>query len=129
MISDAIRKFIEKSDYAFVASADETGAPHLAAGTGPNCPDDRHLAFKAWFCQKTLRNAALNSRLAVAIIDRLGNGYQFTGTVVKLNDIAFLDGIAPGKEAPGTPQVQSILKIRVDEIMEFSVGVHTDLPV
>jgi uncharacterized protein len=128
MISDAIRQFVEKADYAFVASVDEKGSPHLATGTGPNCPDSGHLAFEAWFCQKTLRNAALNPRLAVAIIDRSGNGYQFTGTVEKLADTAFLDGIVPGKEASGMPQVRSRLAFRVDEVMELTADGHSDLP-
>jgi uncharacterized protein len=128
MISDAIRLFIEKTAHAFVASVNEAGAPHLAAGTDPSCPDSRHLAFEAWFCPTTLRNAAHNPRVAVAVVDASGKGYQFAGTVGNLVDIAFLDGLPAGKEAPGMPQVRSRLVVRVEEVMEFSAGVHSDLP-
>ena len=128
MISDSIRLFIGKAAKAFVASVDDTGAPHLAAGSDPTCPDSRHLAFEAWFCHTTLRNTALNPRVAVAVVEGSGKGYQFVGTVEKLVDTAFLDGLPAGKEAPGMPQVRSRLLVRVDGVMDFSVGVHTDLP-
>ncbi len=128
MISDAVKKFIESSDIAFVASADETGAPHLAAGSGPKVPDPRHLVFEAWFCHTTLKNVESNPRVTVAVVTGAGNGYQLGGTVEKIVDTAFLDGYAPDAEAPEVPQVQSRLTVRVDAVMEFSAGTHSDRP-
>ncbi len=128
MISDAIKLFIEAIDVAFVASADETGTPHLAAGREPKVPDPDHLVFEAWFCHTTLRNVALNPRVSVAAVTGAGGGYQFGGTVERIIDTAFLDGYAPGTEALDMPQVQSRLVVRVDEVMEFSSGAHTDRP-
>lgn len=129
MITDKLKLFIETIDRAYVASADEHGAPHLAAGTDPKVPDPRHLVFEAWFCPTTLRNVAQNPRVAVAIVvPDSGAGYQLSGTVETVVDTALLDGYAPGAEEPGLPQVQSRLLVRVDEVMEFSAGVHSDHP-
>jgi predicted pyridoxine 5'-phosphate oxidase superfamily flavin-nucleotide-binding protein len=129
MISDKLKLFIETIDRAYVASADESGVPHLAAGTDPKIPDPRHLVFEAWFCPTTLRNVARNPRVTVAIVvPDSGAGYQLCGTVETMIDTAVLDGYAPGTEEPGLPQVQSRLVVRVDEVMEFSAGVHSDRP-
>jgi hypothetical protein len=50
------------------------------------------------------------------------------GMVEKTMDIGILDGYAPdGKERP-MPQFLCQLAIRVDEILEFNHGVHTDRP-
>jgi uncharacterized protein len=128
MIADTVKLFIETIDYAFVASADETGTPHLATGSAPQVPDPRHLVFEAWFCPTTRRNVAHNPRVAVAVIAASGTGYQFGGTVEKIVDTALLNGYAPELEVPGMPQVQSRLVVRVDQVMEFSGGAHTDQP-
>jgi hypothetical protein len=48
--------------------------------------------------------------------------------VEKVIPIGILDGYAPEVEAPGTPQVESRMVVRVEEIMEFSTGAHTDHP-
>ena len=128
MISDAMKLFIETIDYAFVASADERGTPHLAAGSAPKVPDPHHLLFEAWFCPTTLRNVVHNPRVSVAVVTPSGAGYQLGGTVEKIVDAALLNGYAPEMEEPGMPQVQSRLVVRVDEVMEFSAGTHTDRP-
>jgi len=128
MISDAIKLFVESLDTAFVATVDENGKPHLAAGTVPQIPDPSHLVFEAWLCPTTLRNAARNPHIAVAVVAGPGTGYQFGGVVEKIADSAILDGYAPDIEAQGIPQVQYHLVVRVDEVMEFSSGAHTDRP-
>jgi predicted pyridoxine 5'-phosphate oxidase superfamily flavin-nucleotide-binding protein len=127
MISDSIKGFIERAAYAFVASADKEGHPHLAAGRGLRVPDSGRLVFEAWFCSTTLRNLAQNPRVAVAVTDPAsGIGYQLTGRVELREDIAVLDGYAPDFEPPGMPQMQSRLMIIVNGIMAFSAGAHTD---
>lgn len=129
MISDIIKIFIETIDYAFVASADATGIPHLAAGRELKVPDSHHLVFDAWFCSTTLRNVTQNPHVAVVVIlPDSGAGYQLAGTIEHMVDSALLDGYVPGEEERGMPQVQSRLVIRVDEVMEFSAGSHTDRP-
>ena len=130
MISETIKMFVESFDAAFVASADGTGVPHLAVGRDPKIPDPDHLAFEAWFCRTTLKNVTENRRVAVAVVmPDSGAGYQFIGTVEEVATTALLDGHAEEDiEPPGMPQVQSRLLVRVDLVMEFSEGAHTDRP-
>lgn len=129
MITDKMKRFIEEVNCAFVASADQRARPHLAAGRSLKVTDPNHLAFEAWFCHKTLENVAEVPRLAIAIIDSAsGMGYQLTARVESTTQISVLDGYAPGIEEPGMPQAQWRMVVKVEEIMEFSSGVHTDHP-
>lgn len=129
MITGKMQRFIEEVDRAYVASTDQGERPHLAVGKGVRVPDPRHVIFEAWFCRKTLENVAHNPQVALAIIDPAsGAGYQLAGTVESTAAIGILNGYAPTIEAPGTPQVESRMVVRVEEIMEFSHGSHTDTP-
>lgn len=129
MITETIKRFIEGSDYAFVASADRGGSPHLAAGQGLRVPDPSHLVFEAWFCHTTIQNLEGNPAVAIAVADPAsGNGYQFVGRIDMSEAAAVLDGYAPDVEPPGMPQVQWRLHVRVEKIMAFSAGRHTDRP-
>lgn len=129
MLTEEIRRFIESMEHAFVASADEFGRPHLAVGRDLHVMDNSHLVFEAWFCHKTMENVTRNPYVAVAVsASALGNGYQFSGVVEETAQTAILDGYAPSAEEPGMPQVQYRLVVMVNEIMEFSAGIHTDKP-
>ena len=130
MISETIKMFVESLGAAYVASTDATGTPHLAVGRDPKIPDPEHLAFEAWFCPTTLKNVTENPRVAVVVVlPDSDSGYQFIGTVDQIAATALLDGHAGEDiEPPGMPQVQSRLLVRVDVVMEFSEGAHTDRP-
>jgi hypothetical protein len=129
MITEIVKCFIEGMAYAVVASADSRCRPHLATGRDLRVPDPDHLVLDAWFCVTTLQNVATNPRVAVIIADPVtSNGYQLLGHVEKAEGIAMMDGYAPEAELPGTPQVQSRLVVRVDTLMAYSAGVHSDLP-
>lgn len=130
MISKKMKRFIEESDYAFVASANQRARPHLAASRGLKVPDPLHVVFEAWFCRKTMENVSEVPRVAIAVVDPLsGAGYQLFGAVESVAEVGLLDGYVPGIEEPGMPQVQWRMTVRVEEIMEFSHGVHTDHPI
>jgi general stress protein 26 len=127
IISDDIKEFIRTIPIAFVASTDESGHPHLAAGTGLEVRQGRYLNFENWFCTTTLRNVARNPNIAVAVTTADGRaGYQFLGRVSRSEEEAIIDGYAPKVEKPGTPQALIRMIVEVEEIMEFSAGVHTD---
>jgi len=129
MITENIKRFIEGVEYAFVASADAHGCPHLAAGQGLRSPDPGHLVFEAWFCHTTLQNLEGNPSIAIAVADPVsGNGYQFIGRIERSEEASVLDGYAPDVEIPGMPQVKSRLYVSVEKIMDFSAGRHTDQP-
>jgi len=130
MITESVKKLIEKLDYALVASADKSGVPHLAAGRDLEVPDAQHIVFRAWFCSTTLRNLEANARISVAVVDPTnGDGFQLAGRMEAVKPTAFLDGLAPGEEPPGTPQVESSLTVLVERVMAFSAGAHTDQPI
>lgn len=129
MLTEQVLRFIEKAGLAFVASTDGKGNPHLAVGKGLRAVDVDHVAFENWFCQTTLRNVALNPEVALAVCSAdAETGYQLLGVVTQASDAAILDGFAPEVELPGTPQTLTRLVVRVREVMAFSAGVHTDLP-
>jgi len=129
MITEILRKFIEEVNYAFVATADPGGNPHLASGKGLRIPDSGHLMFDAWFCRRTLENLGRNPRVAVAVVAvPSGTGYQFTGTVAEIAEAGILDGYSPETEPTVMPQVCWRMTVRVEEVLEFSHGIHSDVP-
>lgn len=129
MITDEIKRFIEGIPLAIVASSDISGNPHLALGSCIKALDGHHLALENWYCQTTLRNLDQNPRIAIAVMALDSNiGYQFIGNVVHGYDVAILNGYAPEAEQPGGPQVLTRIVVRVEEILAFCSGIHTDRP-
>jgi hypothetical protein len=127
MISTKMKKFMESTGRAIVASADALGNPHLAVGQDLRVVDPDHLVFEAWFCPKTLENVSGNPKVAIAVTDpSSGMGFQLAGVVENTSEVGILNGYVPGVEEPGTPQVESRLVVRIIRLMEFSPGAHTD---
>jgi predicted pyridoxine 5'-phosphate oxidase superfamily flavin-nucleotide-binding protein len=130
MISAEIKRFVEAQGVAAVASADADGRPHLALGSGIKVLDDEHLLFESWFCPTTLRNVEQNQQVAVAVMAHdSASGYQFIGSVVHGFDIALLDGYTPGAVPVSDLQALSQLVVRVEEVLAFCTGIHSDFPV
>ena len=129
MVTDEIKRFAERIGHAYVATSDSNGHPHLAAGRGISVFEPDVLVFEAWFCLTTLRNLQENPRVALAIADpATGNGYQFAGTVQKMEQTAILNGYTTADETTGLPQVQWRLELRVESVMAFSADAHSDRP-
>jgi predicted pyridoxine 5'-phosphate oxidase superfamily flavin-nucleotide-binding protein len=130
MISAEIKRFVEARGVATVASADAYGRPHLALGGGIKVLDGEHLLFENWFCQTTLRNVEQNQSVAVAVMaQESATGYQFIGNVVHGSDVALLDGYTPGMIPVSDLQALTCLVVRVEEVLAFCSGIHSDLPV
>lgn len=129
MITDEIKRFIEGISLAMVASADVSGNPHLALGSDIKALDGHHLVLENWYCQTTLRNLGQNPRIAIAVMGQDSKiGYQFIGNVVHGFDVAILNGYAPEAEQPGAPQVLTRIVVKVEEVLAFCSGIHTDRP-
>lgn len=129
MITEEITLFIEGISLAIVASADVSGNPHLALGSGLKALDGHHLMLENWYCRTTLNNLDQNPRIAIAVMARDSTiGYQFIGHVVHGYDAAFLDGYVPHGEQPGELQALTRIIVNVEEIMAFCSGLHTDRP-
>jgi uncharacterized protein len=129
MITDEITRFIEGISLAMVASADVSGNPHLALASGIKVLDGHHLVLEDWYCQTTLRNVDQNSNIAIAVMAQDSKiGYQFIGKVVHGYDVAILDGYVPEAEQSGELQALTRFVVRVEEILAFCSGIHTDRP-
>lgn len=129
MLTEKIIQVIDRATVAFVASADTEGRPHLAAGENLRVVDTDHLMFENWFCPTTLRNVAQNKQVAVAVIlPDSEAGFQFLGSVTHAFDAAILNGYAPYVEKPGMPQTLTRLVVRVEAVLTFLSGIHTDIP-
>ncbi|WP_243375302.1 pyridoxamine 5'-phosphate oxidase family protein [Geotalea sp. SG265] len=129
ILTDEMQRFIEATGHAFVASSDATGYPHLAAGRDLHVRDDSHLIFEAWFCHTTMENVTANPKVAVAVTAPAADrGYQFGGVVESAADTAIMDGFTGEEEDSAIPQVQYRLIIRVEKVMEFTSGMHSDQP-
>lgn len=130
MISPEIKRFVESRGVATVASADAGGFPHLALGNDIKVLDGEHLLFENWFCQTTLRNIKQNRQVAIAVMaPESATGYQFIGSVVHGFDVAILDGYTPGTLPVDDLQSLTRLVVRVERVLAFCTGIHSDLPV
>jgi len=130
MFTDAIRQFIEEVGFVFVASSDSFGCPHMAIGDHIVVSGDSKLVFENWFCPTTLQNIACNPRVSVvATSPDNGNGYQMLGSVIRSAETAFLDGYDPTVNMPETPQVLTRFTVKIEKILEFTSGIHSDIPI
>ncbi|HXE97052.1 MAG TPA: pyridoxamine 5'-phosphate oxidase family protein [Dongiaceae bacterium] len=129
MFTEEIRRCIEGISLAMVATSDESGNPHLAVANRVLTLDDQHLMLENWYCPATLRNIARNPSVAIVVMSRDAEiGYQFIGNVAHGYDVALLSGYAPEVEPPGEPQALTRIVVRVDEVLAFCSGIHTDQP-
>lgn len=132
MQTDKLREVIrlaEKIGFAFVASADKNGAPHIAAAGKLTLADKDSVAVEEWFCPGTIANLNMNKHVSIVVWSKEpDNGYQLVGEVKKINDLGMLDGFSPALEsAHPLPQVKKQLLIKIDKILEFKLAPHSDI--
>jgi hypothetical protein len=127
-IPEHVKEFITRISVIYVATADRHGLPHMAAVQGLTLVDDERLSFTSWFCAKTVANVRESPHVALTVWDPAQNrGYQLLGSIEKVEDLAVLDGYVPDVEKGGKiPQVQRRLLMRVDRILDFRCGPHSD---
>lgn len=130
MITESIQRMIENLPYVFVATSDPAGHPHMAIGEQVAISGDSLLIFENWFCPSTLQNISCNTHVSVvAVSPDSGKGFQMLGSVVRSADMAILDGYDPNVKLPETPQVLTRFTVKVEKILEFTKGIHSDLPI
>ncbi len=118
-----------KGAHLFVTTADPRGHPHVApAARMKGLPGKGEVEVEAWFCPATLRNLERNNRVNLVVWDPgLNEGYQLLGKNEAVEEIAILDGYdASAVENFQIPQVERRLKIRVEKVLSFRRGAHTD---
>lgn len=119
----------EKVGHVFVATADPGGMPHItAAGKLELAPEGR-VTVTEWFCPGTVANLHANKCISVVVWAKdFDSGYQLLGRLDKIKNLGILDGYAPGLEGePPLPQVEKQLLIKVEKIIEFKLGPHSDV--
>ena len=117
----------ERLGHVFVATADRAGLPHLAAAGKLKLGVNNRLLVSAWFCPGTVANLDQNQRVSLVVWDPGQDaGFQLLGTTERIEEMAMMDGIAPGRESAPLPQVQRRLHIRVDKILDFKHAPHSD---
>jgi len=119
----------EKLEHVFVATADSSGMPHVAAAAKLNQTSKDHVALTAWFCPGTIANLSENRRISIVVWNAPSDkGYQLLGLVEKIEEIAMMNGYSPEiDETIVMPQVENRLLVRVDKIISFSHAPHSDL--
>lgn len=114
--------------HCFIATADETGRPHIAAAGKLSCPDMDHVEITEWFCPTTVANVEKNSFAAIIAWDSVDDvGYQLAGKVQRVADVAVLDGYAPEYDIEPLPQVQRQLTVEIERVTDFKLGPHSDM--
>ena len=119
----------EKGAYLFVTTAASDGYPHVAPAARLHLFSDKErVAVDAWFCPGTLENLQGNEKVDLVVWDAtLDEGYQLLGKCQGVEDIAFLNGYdASLPEKAGLPQVERRIQIRVEKVLPFQRGSHTD---
>jgi hypothetical protein len=119
----------EKGAYLFVITANAEGYPHAAPAARLRViPDNGEVEVDAWFCPGTFGNLEENRRVALVVWDaKLDQGYQLLGRNESVEDIVMMDGydVSLGRKSQ-LPQVERRLKVRVEKVIPFQRGGHTD---
>jgi hypothetical protein len=126
-----VKDKISKADACFVATADKSGTVHLAAAKGLRVVDDESVAFKNWFCFKTMEHLKENPSIAIGFLDpKTHKGFQLLGKVEAVNVGAILDGLSCQCEHEEAmtqyPQEEHELIIRVQHVLDLNTGPHSD---
>jgi predicted pyridoxine 5'-phosphate oxidase superfamily flavin-nucleotide-binding protein len=128
-IPTSLKQAVTKNQLIIVATANQRGTPHLAVAKGLVFMGDERVAFKNWFCLQTLENIAKNPRIALSVFGPSEEkGFQIIGTVKHSQPAEIMDGYTPEEETLGghIPQAKLQLVLKVDKILEFSAGPHSD---
>jgi hypothetical protein len=118
----------QKVKNIFVVASARSGLPHMAAAGKLTYSADNRVEVAAWFCPGTLANLEENRRVSLVVWDPLRDlGYQLLGEAEKVEELAMMDGYAPGEgNLPPLPQVERQLTVRVDKITDFRHAPHSD---
>ena len=118
----------ETAKTVLVATAGGDGRPHVAVAGKIDARPDGRIAVSEWFCPGTVSNLEKNPRISLVLWNPVvDTGYQLSGEVEQVEELALLDGYLPeGEGARPVPQTQRRLTVRVTGIFAFSRAPHTD---
>ena len=121
----------QKLDHVYIATAGIEGMPHITAAATLEQAPDEHVLITEWFCPGTVANLNQNRSVAIAVWDfHCDVGYQLLGRVERIDDMAILDGYAPGIDTKHKyPQSEKQLLIKVEKVLDFTLAPHCNLAV
>lgn len=117
-----------RQSHVWIATADAAGTPHLAtAGTVTQSGDDV-VVMHEWFCPTTMANVEENPRVSVVVWPGgEEDGFQLVGRFEQQQAEFMMDGFAPTVEKDHPlPQVERALTVRVESVLVFRHGRHSD---
>ena len=119
----------EKLEHVYVATADVSGMPHVAAAAQLSRTSDDQVAVSAWFCPGTIANLDDNRRISLVVWDPpTDRGFQLLGEVDKIEEHSMMNGYLPiAEQGSPMPQVERKLLVKVDKIITFTHAPHSDL--
>jgi hypothetical protein len=125
---DAAIDLAEMLGHVFVATADSSGMPHVAAAAQLEKAGDSHVAVSAWFCPGTVANLDTNHRISLVVWDPPSDrGFQLLGDVEEIAEQSVMNGYLTDADlAHPMPQVERKLMVRVERILAFSHAPHSD---
>lgn len=121
----------KRMGYVFLATADSMATPHMSIVQPISLDNQDRLKLMGWICQYTLNNLEENPKVAVIIWDAVKDtGFQLVGTMENMQQVAMLDGYAPGlEEKKHFPQIEWEILVRVEHILNFQKVPHIDVEV
>ena len=128
-ILNRVSNLSKKIEFFYVATSDKKGEPHIAVAKGLTFLSDEYVAFKSWFCKKTIENIHENPNISIAIYDsQADTGYQIIGKAVSKDVVAVLNGYSAELEKfeKEYPQEEYQLKIKIVHIMDLHRVIHSD---
>lgn len=132
MRTDLLNKAAQIADrvgHVLVASAADDCTPHVATAGQMRLLPDSVVRVTAWFCPATVSNIQDNPRVSLVVWDtQTDEGYQLVGRAEGMADLSIMDGYIPGERMTAPlPQVQRQIDVRVEEILHFTRGPHSDM--
>lgn len=117
----------KKVGYVFIATANAEGISHIAAAGKMELSGKGCVSVTEWFCSQTVANLQENKCTSIVVWDPASdNGYQLLGQLEKVEDSGILDGYVPNEEKLHLPQVERKLLIKIEKILDFRCGPHSD---
>ncbi len=124
-------RLAHSAGFVLVGTASEQGLPHITAAGRLELTDDdgADVAVTEWFCPGTVANLQKNRSISVVVwTKKMETGYQLLGQLAGVQDVGILDGYSAKLEGEHPmPQVEKRLLIRVEKILEFRLGPHSDV--
>ena len=127
-LAEAVR-LAKKAGHVLVATADARGMPHVTAAGRLEPAGNSAVAVTEWFCPGTVSNLQKNKAVSVVVWTKpLERGLQLLGYLEAVQDLGVLDGFAPAVEKDHPmPQIEKRVVIKVEKVLEFCLGPHSDV--